>query len=76
MKLATGHPTEDFRMSKHIELQYHPVREKMMSGEIHVGKIGTCEMAADVLTETMSGEEDLKENMVQLKEWKTIGNTK
>lgn len=59
---STGHPAEDFRRSKHIELRYHHVREKVASGEVSVKKICTREMAADFLTKTLNSDQLRKAN--------------
>lgn len=62
MKWAPGHPAEDFRKSKHIQLRYHRIREFIRSGEAHMQQISTGQMAADCPTKPLSAQEDKKAN--------------
>lgn len=50
---STGHVAEDFRRSKHIELQYFHVREKVQDKTVTVEKLSTKDMRADFLTKPL-----------------------
>lgn len=65
IKLATAHPTKDFRRSKHKELCYlcyHNVREIIQQGEDHLEKIDTSSMNADCLMTPLNGNQVKKAN--------------
>lgn len=57
IRWASGHPAEDFKRSKHVELRYHYIRDKIVNGEIRIEKISSNDMAADFLTKPLGGEQ-------------------
>lgn len=62
VRSAAGHPAEDFKRSKYIQVRYHHVKEKTISGGLHVEKIGKCDMAAEFLTKAMNSDQVTKTN--------------
>lgn len=54
---ATDHPAEDFGWSKHAELPYHHVREKVQNGGIRIENVSTFNMDANLLTKMLNGEQ-------------------
>ncbi|KAJ7514205.1 hypothetical protein O6H91_23G033000 [Diphasiastrum complanatum] len=42
--------------TKHIEIQYHFIRERLLSREIHVVHYSTGEQLADIFTKPLVGE--------------------
>lgn len=76
IKGAPGHLTEDFKRRKHIELEFHHVREKIASGEIMVEKISSSDMAADLHTKLLTSEQIREENdQAELVDVKTMRRT-
>ena len=55
-KWSTGHIAQDFRRSKHVDIRYHHVREKVRDGLIELKKASTKEMVADFLTKPLCSE--------------------
>jgi len=70
-KWTEGHIAEDFRRSKHIDLKYHHVREKVADGQVKLTKVSTSEMIADFLTKPLSSQSIEKAmNSVQVQQYK------
>lgn len=71
-----GHPSENFKRSKHIEVRYHCIRVKIASGKIMVEKISSSNKAADLLTEVLTSEHIKEANdrgkLVYFKTWQKI----
>ena len=53
IKLA--HNPEHYAKTKHIDIQYHFVREYVINNTIQLSHISTKEQLADILTKTLSG---------------------
>jgi len=54
--IALGRNPEFHKRSKHIDVQYHFVREKVQSGQIDIPYLPTAQMVADGLTKALSPE--------------------
>lgn len=52
----TGHPVEDVKRNKHIQLRYHHIREKIARREFMVEKISSSDMTAEFLTKLFTSE--------------------
>lgn len=75
-KLATGHPAEDFKKIKHIELRYHYTRERAGSGEIMVRMTSLSDMAASFLIMVSKIEKIREEiDLVRLVDVETLQRT-
>lgn len=53
VRRANADTAEEFRRSRHIELRYNYVRERVMEGDLIIMKTSTNEMLADFLTKIL-----------------------
>ena len=56
LKWSSGDICQDFRRSKHVDLHYNHVREKVRDASIKLEKESSAEMLADFLTKQLYGD--------------------
>lgn len=67
------HPAEDYKRSKHIDVKFHHIREKIASGEVTIWKMSSSHITADFSTKMLTSQHIREGNaLLQLVDVKTL----